>query len=83
MNDRDLNRIERVSAILMNTTISSWARKYWTKVLSQLLLNSSTGSEDVISRSAGLPHLWSTTGHPLKQRLIGETNYDRDHVTNT
>lgn len=55
--------IEAVNQILYRNDLSDWARKYWTKVLSQLLLLSS--ENDLVSRSAGLPHLWSETGqHP-------------------
>jgi len=56
--------INAVNRILYRKDLSNWARKYWTKVLSQLLLLSS--EDDLISRSAGLPHLWSQTGHHPK-----------------
>ena len=81
MSDQERHRVCVVSAILMNPTISSWAQKYWTKVLTQLLLNSS-GDEDLIPHSAGLPHLWSKTGHQLKTKLSGGQTYDRDQTKN-
>ena len=71
MSSQERQRIAVVSAILMNKTLSSWARKYWTKVLTQLLLNSS-GDEDLVSHSAGLPHLWSQRGTTLETKLLGE-----------
>jgi len=71
MSSKEQQRVVAVTAILMNKTLSNWARKYWTKVLTQLLLNSS-GDENLVSHSAGLPHLWSKRGTTLKTKLLGE-----------
>ena len=74
-------RVKAVSRILERSNISDWSRKYWTKVLTQLLLADFKG--ELVSHSAGLPHLWSTTGHPLKEKLSGGQTYDRDRNQNT
>jgi len=82
MSDQERHRVCVVSAILMNPTISSWARRYWTKVLTQLLLNSDDLRGELVTHSAGLPHLWSQTGHQLKTKLSGGQTYDRDQTQN-
>ena len=74
-------RVETVSKILEQPNISDWSRKYWTKVLTQLLLADLEG--ELVTHSAGLPHLWSATGHPLKEKLSGGQTYDRDRNQNT
>lgn len=74
-------RVKAVSKILERPNISDWSRKYWTKVLTQLLLADSEG--ELVAHSAGLPHLWSSTEHPLKQKLSGGQTYDRDRTQNT
>ena len=64
--------IDAVTTILEKKHLSNWARRYWTKVLSQLLLTSS--EDELVTRSAGLPHLWSTTGQrpDLLNKLLGK-----------
>ena len=74
-------RVKAVSKILERPNISDWSRKYWTKVLTQLLLTDSEGA--LVAHSAGLPHLWSKTGHPLKEKLSGGQTYDRDRTQST
>ena len=71
-------RVKAVSKILERPNISDWSRKYWTKVLTQLLLADFEG--ELVTHSAGLPHLWSATGHPLKQKLSGGQTYERDRT---
>ena len=71
-------RVKAVSKILERPNISDWSRKYWTKVLTQLLLADLEG--ELVTHSAGLPHLWSATGHPLKQKLSGGQTYERDRT---
>ena len=66
--------VEAVNRILYRKDLSDWARRYWTKVLTQILLLNQT-EDDLVSRSAGLPHLWSPTGHSLTQKLSGETSH--------
>lgn len=73
-------RVKAVSKILERPNISDWSRKYWTKVLTQLLLADFEG--ELVTHSAGLPHLWSATGHPLKQKLSGGQTYERDRTQN-
>lgn len=72
MIDQERHRVCVVSEILMNPTLSSWARRYWTKVLTQLLLNSDDLRGELVTHSAGLPHLWSKRGTTLKTKLLGE-----------
>lgn len=72
--------IEAVNRILYRKDLSDWARKYWTKVLAQILLLNQS-EDDLVSRSAGLPHLWSQTGHPLNNELSGGQTNDRYTLT--
>jgi hypothetical protein len=64
--------IDAVTNILEKENLSNWARRYWTKVQSQLLLTNS--GDELVTRSAGLPHLWSTTGQQpdLINKLLGK-----------